>query len=152
MAEVVAPLPGEVVELAAVPDPVFAQGIVGPGLAIEPGDDESCTVCAPISGTLVKVKPHAFVILSDDGVGILVHLGIDTVKLDGAGFDIRAVEGSVIAAGEPVISWNPKQIRERGLSAIVPVVAVDVTADRIIETARAGTSVAVSDQLFGVAS
>ena len=77
--DVLAPCPGTVVAMSDVPDPVFAEEMVGPGVAIEP-DPGPTTVVSPIAGTVVKVMPHAFVVLGD-GVGVLVHLGIDTVKL-----------------------------------------------------------------------
>jgi sugar PTS system EIIA component len=121
-----APLSGAIVALDDVPDPVFAGALVGPGLAIEP-DAGSTVVRAPIAGTLVKVKPHAFVVLGDGDRGVLVHLGIDTVKRDGAGFEILAPEGGTVAAGDAVIRWDPQGVRAAGLSAICPVVALDAT-------------------------
>lgn len=138
-----APLSGTVVALADVPDPVFAGALVGPGVAIEP-DAGATLVCAPIAGTLVKVKPHAFVVLGDSGRGVLVHLGIDTVKRAGAGFQVLAAEGSQVAAGDQVISWDPVAIRDAGLSAMCPVVALDATS---ISDPASGT-VASGDAIF----
>src|SRR5690348_7946646 len=77
MVQVLAPVAGLRQEVSNVPDPVFAQGIVGPGAAISPHHGKQCAV-APIDGTLVKVLPHAFLVLSDRGPAVLVHLGIDT--------------------------------------------------------------------------
>jgi PTS system glucose-specific IIA component len=125
--EVTAPLAGTAVPLAEVPDPVFADALVGPGVAIVPRPGP-CTVVAPIDGTLVKVKPHAFVVVSADGRGVLVHLGIDTVTLGGDGFRVLVVEGATIAIGDPVVEWDPAAVEARGLSAICPVVALDATA------------------------
>ena len=79
---VLAPVPGRAVRMEEVPDPVFAQLMVGPGAAIDPPRGVVDAV-APVSGTVLKVLPHAFVILTADGLGILVHLGIDTVQLEG---------------------------------------------------------------------
>jgi PTS system glucose-specific IIA component len=124
---VAAPLAGTVVPLYTVPDRVFADAIVGPGVAIEPAPG-SRAVTAPIAGTLVKVKPHAFVVVAPDGQGVLVHLGIDTVALDGEGFTVLAAEGSAVSVGDPVVDWDPAAVAARGLSPICPVVALDATA------------------------
>jgi PTS system N-acetylglucosamine-specific IIA component len=122
-----APLSGTAIELRDVPDPVFAQAMVGPGAAVDP-QRRPLTVVSPIAGTLVKLKPHAFVVAGRDGRGVLVHLGIDTVNLDGAGFELLAVEGTEIAAGSPVVRWNPAEIEARGLSPVCPVIALDAEA------------------------
>ena len=122
-----APLAGVAVPLTEVPDPVFAGAIVGPGVAVEPDADATVAV-APIGGGLVKVKPHAFVVADSDGHAVLVHLGIDTVKLAGDGFEVLAEEGTTIAPGEPVIRWDPAAVRAAGLSAICPVIALDAAS------------------------
>ncbi|HZP50660.1 PTS glucose transporter subunit IIA [Actinocrinis sp.] len=126
-----APLSGTAIELRDVPDPVFAQAMVGPGAAVDP-ERGPLTVVSPIAGTLVKLKPHAFVVVAAGGRGVLVHLGIDTVNLDGAGFELLAVEGAEVAAGAPVVRWNPAEIEARGLSPVCPVIALDA------ETAAVG--------------
>jgi PTS system glucose-specific IIA component len=118
------PLAGTAIGLPDVPDPVFAQAMVGPGAAVDP-ERGPLTAYSPIAGTLVKLKPHAFVVAGKDGRGVLVHLGIDTVNLDGAGFELLAVEGTEIEAGAPVIRWNPAEIEAGGLSPICPVIALD---------------------------
>jgi PTS system N-acetylglucosamine-specific IIA component len=123
--------------LRDVPDPVFAQAMVGPGAAVDP-ERGPLTAYSPIAGTLVKLKPHAFVVAGSDGRGVLVHLGIDTVNLDGAGFELLAVEGAQIEAGDPVIRWNPAEIEAGGLSPICPVIALDAAATAVDDVA-AGT-------------
>lgn len=122
-----APLAGIAIELRDVPDPVFAQAMVGPGAAVDP-ERGPLTVVSPIAGTLVKLKPHAFVVAGSDGRGVLVHLGIDTVNLDGAGFELLATEGAEVAVGTPVVRWNPAEIEARGLSPVCPVIALDAEA------------------------
>jgi PTS system N-acetylglucosamine-specific IIA component len=134
---------GTVVALHDVPDPVFAGALVGPGLAIEP-DDSATVVRAPVAGTLVKVKPHAFVVVGEGDRGVLVHLGIDTVKRNGAGFEVLASEGSRVESGDSVIRWDPAAIRAAGLSAVCPVVALDGSA---IEDLASG-HVAFPDAIF----
>jgi PTS system glucose-specific IIA component len=127
--QVLAPLAGVAVPLSEVPDPVFAEAIVGPGIAIEP-DPAAHVVTAPIAGVLLKVKPHAFVVVAADGRAVLVHLGIDTVSLGGAGFTVLAAEGTSVAAGDAVVRWDPVAVAGRGLSAICPVVALEASAVR----------------------
>ena len=92
MTRVLAPCPGTVLAMADVPDPVFAEEMVGPGVAIAPADGPT-TVVSPIAGRVLKVHPHAFVVLGE-GVGVLLHLGINTVHLEGRGFEVLAVQGA----------------------------------------------------------
>jgi PTS system glucose-specific IIA component len=127
---VAAPLAGRAIGLGEVPDPVFAQSMVGPGAAVDPERGPLITV-SPIAGTLVKLKPHAFVVAGRDGRGVLVHLGIDTVNLDGAGFELLAVEGCEVEVGTPVVRWNPAEIEAGGLSPICPVIALDAPLDAV---------------------
>ena len=120
-----APLAGTAMPLSAVPDAVFAGEMVGAGVAVEPTGAGPVQVVSPVDGTLVKLHPHAFVVLAASGTGILVHLGIDTVRLKGEGFTLHAEEGAAVAAGDPVVTFDPSSVRERGLSAICPVVVLD---------------------------
>lgn len=124
---VTAPLSGTAVPLSEVPDPVFAGEIVGPGVAIRP-EVGAGLVTAPIAGVLLKVRPHAFVVVAPDGRAVLVHLGIDTVSLDGQGFTVRGTEGASVAIGDPVIEWDPDAVVAAGLSAICPIVALEAAA------------------------
>ena len=142
---VTAPLAGAVMPLADVPDPVFAEALVGPGVAIRP-DDEAHVAVAPVAGRLVKLKPHAFVVVDGEGRAVLVHLGIDTVKLSGDGFTVIASEGQEVHAGDPVVRWDPLGVAQRGLSPICPVVALDATSDAIANPASG--HIAVGDALF----
>lgn len=130
MTDVLAPCPGRVIALADVPDPVFAGEMVGPGVAIDPAPGMT-TVVSPIAGTVAKVHPHAFVVAGDDGVAVLVHLGINTVRLDGAGFEVLATQGATVAAGDPMVRWDPSSITGDDLSPIVPVVALDRPAGSV---------------------
>ena len=147
--EVVAPVTGRAISLAEVPDAVFAQNMVGPGAAIDP-DRAPGEVVSPIAGILVKLKPHAFVVTAEDGRGVLVHLGIDTVNLDGAGFAVLAEEGSEVAAGAPVIRWNPAEVEAAGLSPVCPVIALDAgqAAVDAVSVSVALGAVSAGDRLF----
>ncbi|MGH6655982.1 MAG: PTS sugar transporter subunit IIA [Actinocrinis sp.] len=130
MLPVGSPLAGTAIGLGQVPDPVFAQAMVGPGAAVDP-QRRPLDAVSPIAGTLVKLKPHAFVVVDPAGRGVLVHLGIDTVNLDGAGFELLAAEGARVEAGQPVIRWDPAQIEARGMSPICPVIALDAAPDAV---------------------
>ncbi|MEV0967434.1 PTS sugar transporter subunit IIA [Microtetraspora glauca] len=145
MTTVLAPVAGTAVGLAAVPDPVFSQAMVGPGSAIDPERAPGQAV-APISGTIVKLHAHAYIVEGDDGRGVLVHLGIDTVQLKGEGFRLLAAEGDRVRAGQPVVFWNPAAVEEGGRSPICPVVALDAADGDVNGQVRGG--VGAGDDLF----
>jgi PTS system N-acetylglucosamine-specific IIA component len=148
MPTVVAPISGRVVGLAGVPDPVFAQAMVGPGTAIDPVREPG-TAVAPMAGRLVKLHPHAFVIQGAAGHGILVHLGIDTVQLKGEGFELLAAEGDQVASGSPVIRWDPAAVEAGGRSAVCPVIALDVAGEALSwANATVSGTVQQGDELF----
>jgi glucose-specific phosphotransferase system IIA component len=150
--DVLSPCPGLVIAMADVPDPVFAEEMVGPGVAIEP-EPGPTVVTSPIAGTVLKVHPHAFVVLGD-GVGVLVHLGINTVRLDGAGFEVLATQGSEVAAGDPMIRWDPATVPAsvdgQDVSTVVPVVVMDAPRGSVTSEAIGGPVVA-GDLLFTTA-
>jgi glucose-specific phosphotransferase system IIA component len=148
MTHVLAPCPGRVLAITETPDPVFAAEMVGPGVVIDPAPGE-VTVVSPIDGRVVKVHPHAFVVLGDDGVGILVHLGINTVRLEGKGFEVLAEQGSTVRAGDPMVRWDPSSIDGDDMSPVVPVVAIDRPKGSVPAPA-AGATVASGDLLFDV--
>jgi glucose-specific phosphotransferase system IIA component len=143
---VLAPCPGRVLPIDQTPDPVFAGKRLGPGVLLDP-EPAPTTVFSPVAGTLLKIHPHAFVVLTQDGVGILVHLGIDTVRLEGRGFEVLATEKSALAAGDPVIRWDPATVATHGLSNAVPVVAMEQPAGSVAPPAP-GRVVTAGDELF----
>ena len=149
MTQILSPCPGRVIAMADVPDPVFAEEMVGPGVAIEP-DPGPTTVVSPIAGKVLKVLPHAFVVLGD-GVGVLVHLGINPVRLEGEGFEVLATQGSEVAAGDPMITWDPAALPAtasgQDVSPVVPVVLMDAPKGSVTSDAIGG-SVSTGDLLF----
>ena len=149
MTQILSPCPGRVIAMADVPDPVYAEEMVGPGVAIEP-DPGPTTVVSPIAGKVLKVLPHAFVVLGD-GVGVLVHLGINTVRLEGEGFEVLATQGSEVAAGDPMITWDPAALPAtasgQDVSPVVPVVLMDAPKGSVTSDAIGG-SVSTGDLLF----
>ena len=148
--DVLAPCPGRVVPLSATGDPVFEAEMVGPGVAIDP-DPGPVTVVSPIAGRVVKVHPHAFVVLADSGVGVLVHLGINTNRLEGAGFEVLAAEGGTVEPGAPMVRWDPSTISGEGMSAVVPVIAMDRPKGSV-PVPDGSSSVSAGDLLFRVES
>ncbi len=146
MTDVLAPVAGLVRPLSEVPDPVFAAEMVGAGVAIEP-DGGVMDAVSPVAGTLLKLHPHAFVVLTPEGTGVLVHLGIDTVRLDGAGFELLVEEKASVHAGQPVTRWDPTDVVARGLSPMVMLCVLDTRAGAV-SSERTGETVAVGDPLF----
>jgi PTS system glucose-specific IIA component len=138
------PVPGTVQTLAAVPDPVFAEEMVGPGLAVFPELAPGVAV-SPVDGRVSTLHPHAYVVLAGDR-GVLVHLGIDTVRLDGAGFELLVEAGATVVCGQPMVRWDPAAVQAGGLSPICPVVALDATAADLSDLASG--SVSSTDPLF----
>lgn len=141
-----APVPGRVVPMGDVPDPAFAASLVGPGVALDPSRSRLRAV-APIGGRIVKLHPHAFVVVTKDGRGVLVHLGIDTVQLKGEGFTLLAAEGDEVESGAPVVEWDPAAVEVGGRSPVCPVVALDAAAADLEVVAESG-EVAVGAELF----
>lgn len=119
--DVFAPVSGEIVALAEVPDPVFASGSVGQGFAVIPADGQ---FCSPISGKLVMVADdlHAFGIRARNGAEVLVHIGIDTMRLKGEGFRCHATLGKNVVAGQLVISCDLDEMQGKVPSMATPVV------------------------------
>ncbi|HZO73939.1 MAG TPA: glucose PTS transporter subunit IIA [Ktedonobacteraceae bacterium] len=119
---VLAPLDGMVVDLAAVPDEVFAQKMAGDGVAIDPSGQ---IAVAPVTGELVKLFPggHAFGISMHNGIELIVHIGLDTVELKGKGFENIASEGQSVRAGMPIVRFDRPVIERLGKVMLSPVVS-----------------------------
>lgn len=116
----VAPVSGKAVDLSEVPDPVFAQKMAGDGLGIDSTGD---IIVAPCDGelTLVFKTKHAFAMTLDNGIEVLVHIGIETVSLNGEGFEQLAEQGTRVKAGTPIIKIDREFIKNKGLSLVTPV-------------------------------
>ena len=145
---VLAAVAGRVVALRDVADPVFSQGMVGYGAAIDP-PHEVVDAVAPVGGTLLKLMPHAYVILTGDGVGVLVHLGLDTVRREGAGFTTHATQGDTVTAGQVITTYDVPSVVAAGLNPVVPVVIMDEREPANIDVAvGAGEPVTPHQTLF----
>ncbi|EST37129.1 PTS glucose transporter subunit IIA [Streptomycetaceae bacterium MP113-05] len=143
---VTSPLAGLAVGLPAVPDPVFSGAMVGPGTAVDPGR-VPCVAVSPVDGIIVSLHSHAFVVVDAEGHGVLVHLGTDTVQLNGDGFQLVAVKGDTVTRGEAVVRWDPGAVERSGKSPVSPVIALEATADSLVDLVHEGT-VAAGDLLF----
>ena len=147
---VLAPVRGRAVALDDIPDPVFSQGMVGYGAAIDP-PHESIDAVAPVAGKVLKLLPHAYVIMTPQNIGILVHLGLNTVQLDGAGFTAHVEEGATVSTGQVIITFDVPAVVAAGLNPVVPVVVMDEREpDNIIpaEAVTLGTDIALRETLF----
>lgn len=122
--EVLSPVDGQVVEIESVNDEVFANKMVGDGVAVIPMSD---TFCAPIDGVVSKIfsTNHAYSIKSDKDIEVMVHIGLETVALKGEGFERLAEEGDEVQAGDPIIRADLSYIREHAKDIVTPVIVSD---------------------------
>lgn len=123
--EIAAPIPGTVVELNQVPDPAFAGGHMGEGVAIEPTEGR---VYAPFDGKIAHImdkSKHAVIIEHKSGIQVLIHVGIETVSLKGNGFTQHVKTGTKVSKGQLLLEFNIATIQAAGLSVISPVIVPD---------------------------
>ena len=120
-AEVVSPLAGQVKPLSQATDPVFSSGVMGQGVVIEPSQGE---LVSPVNGTVTVLFPtkHAVGIISEEGVEMLMHIGMDTVSLDGKGFVAHVEQGDKVVVGQQLISFDMDVIKKAGLVTETPVI------------------------------
>ncbi|HFE9669635.1 TPA: N-acetylglucosamine-specific PTS transporter subunit IIBC [Yersinia enterocolitica] len=145
----VSPITGDVVALEEVPDEAFASKAVGEGIAIRPTDK---TVVAPANGTIVKIfnTDHAFCLETETGAEIVVHIGIDTVKLNGQGFARLVEEGATVVAGQPVLELDLAYLNANARSMISPVVVSNIDDYAGISVLAGRSVVAGQSQLFEI--
>ena len=124
---ILSPVAGRLVNLEATGDPVFASRALGEGVGVMPETTGETAVLAPVSGTLKTVARtgHAFGIKTDGGIEVLVHIGIDTVDMDGEGFAVVVAKGDRIAAGEPLATVDFGKVAAAGHSVVVVVTVVN---------------------------
>lgn len=132
-AVVTAPFDGEVEPLSQATDKVFASGAMGDGFVITPEND---ILYAPVNGEIVMVFPskHALGIKADNGAELLIHVGMDTVNLEGKPFDVFVTEGDTIKTGDPLMQVDFDQIRQAGLSTQTPVLITNGAAFDVEKT------------------
>ncbi|MBJ3814524.1 PTS N-acetyl glucosamine transporter subunit IIABC [Shimwellia pseudoproteus] len=149
IAALVAPVSGEVVDLETVPDEAFASKAVGDGVAIKPTDK---TVVSPAAGTIVKIfnTNHAFCLETEKGAEIVVHMGLDTVALDGKGFTRLVEEGAEVTAGQPVLEMDLDYLNANARSMISPVVCSNIDDFSGLVFQAKGTVVAGQTPLYEI--
>lgn len=137
LVQIMSPLDGTAVAISEVPDPVFAGGIMGPGVAIEPTGD---TVYSPGAGTVVAAQPtgHAFGLQLDNGAEILIHVGIDTVNLNGEGFQVKVSGGDRVEVGTPLVVFDRAVIEKAGYPLITPVIVLNADAFDTVDPVKLG--------------
>ncbi|MCI8313257.1 MAG: PTS transporter subunit EIIC [Lachnospiraceae bacterium] len=115
---------GQMISMEEVKDNTFAQKMLGDGFAILPEEGE---VCAPVNGTVSSVfdTKHAICLISDGGVEILIHIGIDTVNLQGKHFTAYVKDGDVVKAGQPLVSFELEKVKQAGYDTVIPMVFTD---------------------------
>lgn len=141
-----APLSGKAVPLESVPDEVFSQKLVGDGIAIEPTDG---LLLSPCNGRILKIFPtnHAVIISSEEGIEILIHLGLDTVELKGEGFERLAEDESIVKTGDPIIRMDMERIHALGKRVITPIIILNKDKAKNIKIFE-GEKVACKDLLI----
>ena len=148
---IISPFTGNVIPIEDVPDPVFAEKMLGDGIAVNPSDGK---VLAPLDGTITILHSsgHAFTVQATDSpaVTVLVHVGLDTVKLKGQGFTLHAKVGDVVKVGQQVISIDLKTINDAGYSPLSPVILPDLPEEAQVEKYELSRVVAGSTALLKV--
>jgi PTS system beta-glucosides-specific IIC component len=142
-----APMAGEILPLDEVSDPVFARGLLGPGVAIRPADG---WVRSPVSGTVTSVSRsrHAIGVTSEAGADVLVHVGLDTVLLGGAGFEVAVATGDPVVAGQVLMHVDLETLGKRGADLASPVVVTNAAAFAGVHVLAGDAPVGAGDPLL----
>lgn len=143
---ITATLDGTIVPLEDVPDPVFEQNMMGDGIAIDPADGD---VVAPVDGEIIQLFPtkHAIGLRSAAGVELLIHVGIDTVSMNGEGFTAYVKAGDRVKRGDRLLSVDLPLVREKAKSAVTPIIITNGDALESLEK-KAGTSAAKGETVL----
>ena len=142
------PMNGKVIELKEVPDEAFAQKMVGDGCAIEP---DKGIICSPIDGQLMNIFPtnHAIIFETIDGLEMIIHFGIDTVKLDGKGFQ-KLREPGPIKVGDEIVKYNLDEIKDNVPSTRSPIIINNMEKVEKIEVLSLGKVIKIGEPIMKV--
>ena len=142
------PMNGKVIELKEVPDEAFAQKMVGDGCAIEP---DKGSICSPIEGQLMNIFPtnHAIIFETIDGLEMIVHFGIDTVKLDGKGFQ-KLREPGPIKVGDEIVKYNLDEIKDNVPSTRSPIIINNMEKVEKIEVLSLGKVIKIGEPIMKI--
>ncbi len=143
------PLKGKIIALSAVPDETFSQGILGEGVAIDPSEG---LVTAPCDATVAQVfrTQHAIGLVSKDGAEILIHVGIDTVKMNGRGFEALVKQGDQVKTGQKLLKFDLELVRKEAKSTITPVVITNTADFKSVKVSAKSGTVSGSDTLITI--
>ncbi|WP_026583586.1 PTS sugar transporter subunit IIA [Bacillus sp. J33] len=136
--EVKAVLSGTAVNLEEVPDPVFAEKMMGDGIAIEPSEG---VVVSPVNGEIVQVFPtkHAIGLRAENGAEILIHIGLETVSMKGEGFEMHVTEGSRVNEGDKLVTFDLALVKEKAKSTVTPIIVTNGDQLASLEKKAAGS-------------
>ncbi|WP_339226105.1 PTS glucose transporter subunit IIA [Oceanobacillus sp. FSL K6-2867] len=145
----IAPVSGEVVALEEVPDPVFSEKMMGDGVAIKPKNGD---VVSPVNGEIIQVFPtkHAVGIRAENGAEILIHIGLETVSLNGEGFTSFVGEGEQVKQGDKLIHFDMEIVREKAKSSITPIIITNTEEMREVEEKTIQQVTAGQDEILFV--
>ena len=129
---VCSPIEGKIVDISEVPDPVFSGKMMGEGIAVIP---EGNIICSPVNGHIAQIfkTKHAILLKSDDDLEIIIHIGLETVNLNGEGFEVLINEGEEVTIGKELIKVDFEFIKNKGINTIIPVVIVNHADKNIIK-------------------
>ncbi|GIO23596.1 beta-glucoside-specific PTS transporter subunit IIABC [Oceanobacillus sp. J11TS1] len=146
--EIASPLTGKIAALSDIPDQVFSSGAMGQGVAIEPDSNE---VSAPADGKIVFIAPtkHAVGVRTNSGIEILIHVGLETVELNGEPFTVHVEDGERVHQGDKLITFDKKMIREKGLLTITPVIITNMAEYQEVITEDTD-EIKTGDKLFNI--
>ena len=144
-----APIKGKILSLEEVPDETFASKMLGDGIAIEPSEG---LVCSPIDGEVIQLflpSKHAVCVKSDDGVEVLIHIGIDTVKMNGDGFEALVNTGDRVVEGQELIRFDIDKVKSNAKTSITPVVITNSFDYEKIDVLDNGT-ISIGEELLSI--
>ncbi|MCY8526239.1 PTS glucose transporter subunit IIA [Bacillus atrophaeus] len=128
------PADGSVIDLTDVPDPVFSQKMMGEGIAVEPANG---AIVSPAEGEVIQLfhTKHAVGIRTVSGIELLIHVGLETVNMNGEGFEAHVKEGDKVKIGDPLITCDLELIKEKASSTVIPIVIMNGEAVESLEPA-----------------
>lgn len=146
--EIKAPAEGQLITLDNVPDEVFSTGMMGQGIAIQPSNGK---IFSPIDGTVQTIFPtkHAIGLVGEQGAEVLIHMGLDTVNLEGKGYDILVTEGQAVSVGDPLVNVDLQAIQSAGYQTITPIILTN-SADFDAVNTQAEQTVEVGDVIIQI--
>jgi PTS system glucose-specific IIA component len=148
--ELKAHVSGNIVKLEDVPDPVFAEKMMGEGIAIEPTEG---TIVSPVDGEIIQVFPtkHALGIKTCNHAEILIHIGLETVSMGGEGFTVQVAVGEKVKVGDVLVIFDLDLVKERTKSTVTPIIITNTAAmERIVKPISTGRVVAGNSEILTV--